>query len=428
MTDEQTIRATYWMETAGNLEAVAEAMAGEQSSGTFVAVPGETVELRQRHAARVRQITPLEVVDAPSLPGAMPPAAGQKGYRRAEVVIEFPLVNVGHNLPTLMSTVMGNLFELRQLSGLKLIDMELPEALAAHYPGPQFGIAGTRRLAGVEGQTIIGTIVKPSVGLSPQQTAALVADLAAADIDFVKDDELMANPPHSPLSERVRQVMRAVNEAADATGKKVMVAFNISDETEAMRRHHDLVLKHGGTCVMVSLNSVGLAGVETLRRHSQLPIHGHRNGWGMLTRSPALGIEFTAYQKLWRAAGVDHLHVNGLSNKFWEPDDSVVRSIQAMMQPMWGGYQAMPVIASGQWGGQAPETYRRTGTVDVMYVCGGGMMAHPDGPAAGCRAIRQAWKAAVEGQSLEDAAREHPGLGRSVEKFSKPPAAKEART
>lgn len=103
-------------------------------------------------------------------------------------------------------------------------------------------------------------------------------------------------------------------------------------------------------------------------------------------------IEFAAYQKIWRLAGVDHLHVNGLQNKFWEPDDSVVASIQSCLTPLWpdAAHCAMPVIASGQWGGRAPETFRRTQTLDVMYVAGGGIMAHPDGPAAGVNAIRQA--------------------------------------
>jgi ribulose-bisphosphate carboxylase large chain len=168
---------------------------------------------------------------------------------------------------------------------------------------------------------------------------------------------------------------------------------------------------------MVSLNSVGLVGVDALRRRCALPIHGHRNGWGMLARHPALGMEFSAYQKFWRLAGVDHLHVNGLQNKFFESDESVVRSIKACFKPFLGGYHAMPVISSGQWGGQAPETYRLTQTVDLMYLAGGGIMAHPQGPAAGCAAIRQAWEAAVKGVVLEEYAREHEALKSSLEKF-----------
>ena len=232
----------------------------------------------------------------------------------------------------------------------------------------------------------------------------------------------MANPPHSPLAERVKAVMHVVNELADRTGRKVMYAFNISDQLDRMLEHHDTVVAAGGTCVMVSLNSVGFAAVDYLRRRASLPIHGHRNGWGMFTRHPALGMEFTAYQKLWRLAGVDQLHVNGLKNKFCESDESVVRSIKACLTPMLGGYTAMPVVSSGQWGGQAPETYRQTQTLDLMYLAGGGILAHPGGPAAGVAALRQAWEAAAAGVALEDYARTHPELRQSLEFYGTPGA------
>ena len=169
---------------------------------------------------------------------------------------------------------------------------------------------------------------------------------------------------------------------------------------------------------MVSLHSIGLPALLELRRHGALPIHGHRNGWGMYARHPLLGVEYPAWQKLWRLAGADHLHVNGLQNKFWEPDDSVVRSLRACATPMFRpGDTVMPVVSSGQWGGQAPETYRLAGTTDLMYVAGGGIMAHPMGPAAGLRAIQQAWTAAVEGIELHTYAETHPELQATLRKF-----------
>ncbi len=146
----------------------------------------------------------------------------------------------------------------------------------------------------------------------------------------------MANPPHSPFDERVDAVMRVINAHADRTGKKVMYAFNISDEFDAMLRHYEKIVSAGGTCAMISLNSVGLAGAKKICDLGALAIHGHRNGWGMLNRHPLLGIEFPAYQKLWRLAGVDQIHVNGIANKFWESDDSVVRSIESCLNPMLG--------------------------------------------------------------------------------------------
>jgi len=408
--------ATYLIETPLAVEKAAASLAGEQSSGTFVAVPGETEELKQRFAARVEKITPLETVSQASLPGGRS-ASGK--FQRAEVVVSWSIENFGFNLPTLVSTVQGNLYELAQFSGLKLMDLEFPTSFAKHFHGPKFGVAGCRQLTGAQNRPLIGTIIKPSIGMSPQQTAALVQSLADAGIDFIKDDELMADPPHSPFDERVDTVMRVINEHAQRTGKKVMYAFNVSDELDAMLRHYEKVVSSGGTCAMISLNSVGLAGAKKICDLGALAIHGHRNGWGMLNRHPLLGIEFPAYQKLWRLAGVDQLHVNGIANKFWESDDSVVRSMEACAQPLLGGMSVLPVVSSGQWGGQACETFRRTKTVDLLYMAGGGIMAHPHGPAAGVRSLQKWWEAAVEGLTMEQAAVKYPELKISVEKFGK---------
>lgn len=410
----ERVTATYLIETPLPLEQAAATLAGEQSSGTFVAVPGETAELKARFAARVEAITPLETVAVPSLPIGRPSTAP---YHRAEIRVSWSVENFGTNLPALVSTLQGNLYELAQFSGLKLVDFDVPPGFAAAFRGPAFGIAGTRRLTGVEQRPLIGTIIKPSIGLSPEQTAEMVRVLVEAGIDFIKDDELMANPPHSPFAARVDAIMRVINAHADRTGKKVMYAFNLSDELDAMQRHYDHLVASGATCAMISINSVGLAATKKLCDRGQLPVHGHRNGWGMLNRHPLLGMEFPAYQQLWRLAGVDQLHVNGIANKFWEPDDSVVRSIAACQSPEPLGRPMLPVVSSGQWGGQAPETWRRTRTVDLLYMAGGGIQAHPDGAAAGVRSLQLWWEAAVDGLTVEQAVAQHPLLARSRAKF-----------
>lgn len=419
------IYARYWIETAFPIPQAAEIMAGEQSSGTFVRVPGETDELRERHAARVESIELLDAVATPSLPGAGAPKnqPGPPVYQRAKVLLSWPLQNLGPSLPNLMATVAGNLFELRPFSGLKLLDLRLPAAFAEAYPGPQFGVEGTRRLTGVERLPLVGTIIKPSVGLTPDATAAMVRSLAEAGIDFIKDDELQCDGTHCPFEQRVEAVMRVINEFASATGKKVMFAFNLTGETDQMKRRHDFVLRRGGTCVMVSVNGAGLAGVSELRRHSALPIHAHRNGWGMFDRSPALGMSFIAWQKFWRVAGVDHLHVNGLRNKFCESDDSVIASARECLTPMFDvpykGCEIMPVFSSGQSAGRAFDTWRVLGSTDLIFACGGGIVAHPGGPAAGVRSVRQAWQAAVDGLTCEQAVEAYPELKQAVEKFGK---------
>ena len=410
----ERIHATYWLETGDDPARAAEVIAGEQSSGTFVALATETPELKARAGARVER---LEVIDTSSTP-SLPTPKGSSRFTRCMLELSWPIENLGACLPTLMATVAGNLFELRCVTGLRLLDLQLPHSFADAYPGPAFGIEGTRRLSGVARGPLIGTIIKPSVGLSAIETAQQVRELVAGGIDFIKDDELQADGPNCPFEDRVRAVMRVVNEEADRTGKKAMVAFNLTGDLDKMRRRHDLVLAEGGTCVMACLNSVGLVGLTELRRHSQLPIHAHRAGWGYLSRSPALGFDFKPLQKIWRLAGADHLHVNGLSNKFSEPDDSVIAAARSVLAPVMPSAElpAMPVFSSGQTGLQAHPTYAALGNrADLIHAAGGGIFGHPKGVQAGVEALRASWEAASAGIPLVEHARRVPALAQALE-------------
>lgn len=418
---EPRVTATYEIETAFPLHQAAETMAGEQSTGTFVRVPGETDELREAHAARVEELVELGEIAEPSLPGSGTPKGWDGKRRRARVRLSWPISNFGLSLPNLLATINGNLSELKAFSGLRLIDVTLPPAFLDRYQGPQFGVAGTRKLADVFDRPIIGTIIKPSVGMSPQATAEQVRALVEAGIDFIKDDELQADGPHCPFNERVSAVMRVINDHADKTGKKVMFAANLTGEIDEMLARHDHVVAEGGTCIMASMNSIGLPAMKMLRTHSQLPIHGHRNGWGMLGRSPAIGMSYIAFQKLWRLAGIDHTHVNGIDNKFCESNESVIASARECLTPMFPaphkGCEIMPVFSSGQSAKQAAPTYAALGSVDCMFAAGGGIMAHPGGPAAGVRALQQAWDAAVAGVPVDEAAKDAPELKAALGAF-----------
>lgn len=416
------LQARYWIETAYPLAQAAETMAGEQSTGTFTRVPGETDELRERHAARVESIVELDTAESPSLPGAGVPKGAAPVYRRAEVTLSWPLSNLGASLPNVLATVAGNLFELKPFSGLKLLDVTMPPAFLDRYQGPQFGVAGTRRLAGVHARPLIGTIIKPSVGLSPAATAAMVDQLATGGIDFIKDDELQADGPHCPFEDRLRAVMQVIHRHEDRLGRRVMYAANLTGEIDEMLRRHDAIVAAGGTCAMVSMNSVGLPALVALRRHAAVCLHGHRNGWGMYGRSPAIGMSYIAYQKFWRLAGIDHMHVNGLRNKFCEDDASVIASARECLTPMFDvpgrGCEIMPVFSSGQTAHQAADTYRALGSTDLIFACGGGLVAHPSGIAAGVASLRQAWEAAVAGVSANEYAATHPELRTALERFA----------
>ncbi|MGE0314000.1 MAG: ribulose-bisphosphate carboxylase large subunit family protein [Lautropia sp.] len=415
MSRADAIEASYLIETPLDPAQVAEVLAGEQSSGTFVRVAGESDALRARSRASVERIDELAPLDAPSLPNALLERQRRAGpWRRARIVVSYPLANVGRNLPTLAATVAGNLFDLGETTGLRLTRLRLPAAFRARFERPRQGVAGTRALAGVPEGPLIGTIVKPNVGLSADETAALVRDLCEAGIDFVKDDECSADPEHAPIADRIRAVMRVVRDWRERSGRKVMVAFNITDEHDAMRRHADLVEAEGGSCVMVSLNWVGLSSMQALRRHTPLAVHGHRNGFGMMSRHPALGIDFQPYQTLWRLAGVDHMHVHGLAGKFSQPDAEVVSSARDCLAPLADPADhadvVMPAFSSGQWAGTLPQTIDAVPGGDLLFMCGGGILAHPQGVAAGVRSVRDAWQAIRDGRTLQDAARDAPAL------------------
>ncbi|SDB02153.1 ribulose-bisphosphate carboxylase large chain [Bauldia litoralis] len=411
----EMIRVTYRIETSGDPEAIAAKIAADQSTGTFTELPGETEAVRARCAARVESLTLLEPIATPSLPDP----DGRGPYHRADAVVAFPLEAVGTDIAALMTIMINGVFAVRGVTGIRVMDIDLPPAWSCH-PGPQFGIAGSRRLMGVASGPMIASIIKPSLGLLPEETAAVVRQLCEAGVDFIKDDEKLMSPGYSPIEDRIKAIMPVIDDHRQKTGKTVMYAFGISSaDPDVMMRNHDMVVAAGGNAAVVNINSVGYGGMTFLRKRSALCLHAHRNGWDILTRHPGLGMEFKAYQKIWRLLGVDQFQINGIRAKYWEPDESFVRSFHDLATPLFSDAdRPLPVVCSGQWGGQAVETYQRTGrTLDLMYLGGGGIHGHPMGAGAGVTAIRQAWEAAERDIDLATYARTHAELAASLAKW-----------
>ncbi|MDB5554132.1 MAG: hypothetical protein JWL86_4116 [Rhizobium sp.] len=412
------IRLTYRIETPGSVEAMATKIASDQSTGTFVALPGETEELKARVAARVAGIRELPPTDKASFPDE---AGSATHFNRADVDVDFPMDAVGTDLSALMTIAVGGVFSIKGMTGIRIVDMKLPPEFAAAHPGPQFGVPGSLALTGVEGRPIIGTIVKPALGLTPHETAEMVGELIDAGVDFIKDDEKLMSPAYSPLKDRIAAIMPRILDHEQKSGEKVMYAFGISHaDPDEMMRNHDMVLGAGGNCAVVNINSIGFGGMSFLRKRSGLVLHAHRNGWDIMTRHAGLGFEFSVWQQFWRLLGVDQFQINGIRVKYWEPDESFVRSYQAVTTPLFSEKDvALPVIGSGQWGGQAPDTIKATGgSTDLLYLCGGGIVSHPGGPGTGVKAVKQAWEAAVSGIALEEYAKEHVELAQSIAKFA----------
>jgi ribulose-bisphosphate carboxylase large chain len=411
------IHCTYLIESPIDIRKAAELLASEQTIGSFTRVLGETDDIIDRFGGRVEALKIIGKDIEFSLPTSLPIKDVSRQATQAVATISFPAENFAPSLSSLVAILLGNLFELQELTGVRLLDIDLPSEFLRAFPSSAFGVEGTRQLAGVTAGPIIGTIVKPKLGLSAIEIAELVRTLGSAGIHFIKDDECMTNPPSAPFAARVKSISAVLNDVESETGRRPMYAFNISDDGDTMCRNHDVVAAAGGTCVMISINACGPSAVAQLRRNSSIPIHAHRAGWGMFTRHPSLGISFRAYQKLWRLAGIDQIHIGGVQSKFFESDESVIESARDCLAPLGDLRAIMPVISSGQWGGQAPATYKGMQSDDVIYLAGGGILGHPMGPAAGVAAISQAWEAARKGIPLEEYALSNEPLAASIKVF-----------
>src|ERR1700722_3329 len=266
------IRLTYRIETAGDVAALAPKIASDQSTRTFVAVPGETPELKARVAAEVVALRHLEPTTTPSFPDQN--ASGKTLYARAEADIEFPLEAVGTDLAALTTIAIAAVYSIKGFTGIRIVGLRLPPEFAGTHPGPQFGVAGSRALTGVHGRPIIGSIVKPALGLRPNETAELVRELVEANVDFIKDDEKLSSPSYSALEDRVKAIMPIILDHEQKTGKKVMYAFGISHaDPEIMARNQEIVANAGGNAGVVNINSVGFGGFCYLRKRSRIALH-----------------------------------------------------------------------------------------------------------------------------------------------------------
>ena len=210
---QDAVVATYYIETQGDLDRVAEELVVLETTAKWVA--------RSEPTARYRQCTGEVLAVCPTGPG------------RGTISLLYPIENMDLEtsaFPDLwLSMIGGPTFALASYEKSRLVDFSIPPAMMAKFAGPAFGIAGTRRLVGREdGELLIGTIVKPTAGLTPEEVADFAYQAALGGISFIKDDEKMMNPSYCPLARRVKLVSEALEEAEDRTGKKVLYAAHIT--------------------------------------------------------------------------------------------------------------------------------------------------------------------------------------------------------
>lgn len=314
------------------------------------------------------------------------------------------------NMPNILSSIAGNVFGLRALENLRLIDIDFPSKLVKSFKGPKFGIEGIRRLLKVYDRPLVGTIIKPKLGLKTADHAKVAYEGWIGGCDIVKDDENLSSQSFNPFEERVAKTLEARDRAEKETGEKKVYMVNITAETEQMLKRAELVLDHGGEYVMVDILTCGFAALQTLRNQDfKLVIHAHRAGHAAFTKNPKHGISMKVIAKVARMIGVDQLHVGTVVGKMFETKDEVRENCEALKTEMSGLKPVLPVASGGLHPGLVPSLMELFGK-DFVIQAGGGIHGHSGGTVAGAKAMRQAVDATLQGVPLKEYGRTHKEL------------------
>jgi ribulose-bisphosphate carboxylase large chain len=311
------------------------------------------------------------------------------------------------NMPNILRSGAGNVFGLKALKNLRLVDLHLPEELARSFKGPQYGIGGIRKLLKVKDRPLVGTIIKPKLGLKTEDHAKVAYEAWAGGCDIVKDDENLSSQAFNPFEERLVETLDARDQAQEETGEKKVYMINITADTDTMLERADLVVEHGGEYAMVDILTCGWAALQTLRdQNLPLVLHAHRAGHAAFTKSQVHGIAMKPIATVARVIGVDQLHVGTVVGKMSETKEDVLQNIEALKTDIPGVKPVMPVASGGIHPALVPALLQYFGK-DVVIQAGGGIHGHPDGTRTGAVAMRQAVEATLEGKSLEEYAQTH---------------------
>lgn len=318
------------------------------------------------------------------------------------------------NIPQYLSVVAGNLFGLGRLQAVRLTDVLFPESLA-RFNGPNFGVEGVRHLLGTRNRPHVGTIIKPKVGLTPADTAHVAYEAASGGVDFIKDDETLTNQAFCPMKDRVEAVMARLDEAKDETGRQVLYAVNVSDRADRIVERAEEALERGANTLMVDVITCGYSALQALAEEPgiSVPIHVHRTMHAAMTRNPEHGIAMRPIARLVRMAGGDQLHTGTVSGKMGHNAEELLLDNRALTDPWYGFRPVFPVASGGLHPGKVHAELETLGT-EIVLQAGGGIHGHPDGTAAGARAMRQAVDAFLEGVSAEEYAKDHVELDRAL--------------
>ena len=311
------------------------------------------------------------------------------------------------NMPNILSSIAGNVFGLKALKNLRLLDIKFPKQVLSSFKGPMYGIEGIRKLLKIPKRPLVGTIIKPKLGLKTSDHAKVAFEAWLGGCDVVKDDENLSSQNFNPFEERLVQTLDSRDKAEKQTGERKVYMINITAETQIMLKRAQSVLDQGGEYVMVDILTCGWSALQTLRNQNlKLVIHAHRAGHAAFTKNLQHGIAMRPIATVARIIGVDQLHVGTVVGKMSEIKSEVLENIDACKAELNGIKPVLPVASGGLHPRLVPALLETFGN-DVVIQAGGGIHGHPGGTVAGARAMRQAVDAVLEGISLDAYARSY---------------------
>lgn len=385
------VRTTYYVESDMPIEKAAKEIAAEQSTGTWTKVPAEQ-EVHEKLGGRV--------VSA----------------ENNTVIVDFPVeIFEPDNVPQILSVVAGNLFGLGGLNACKLMDVDF-DPLAKYYSGPEYGIEDVRKMLGVYDRPLVGTIIKPKVGLNPKRTAEVAGQAAKGGLDLIKDDETLTDQDFCPLEARLTAVMDRLNRIYDQTGKLTFYAVNVTCGADQIIDRAELAVDLGANMVMVDILTAGFSAVQALTDVKiGVPIHIHRTMHGALTRGQ-FGISMPVIAKLTRMCGGTNLHIGTYAGKM-ERNVCEIDEARDILRKPWGNFRRVWPVASG---GLYPQKVRANLDcygIDCILQAGGGIHGHPEGTTMGVKAMFQAVEAWKEHKTLEEYAQTYKELAGALKQW-----------
>lgn len=333
------------------------------------------------------------------------------------------------NMPGILSSIAGNIYGMSALKHLRLNDIHFPKEIMDKFYGPKFGVPGIRKITGIYKRPIVGTIIKPKVGLNSEAHARVAYESWLGGLDLVKDDENLVNLSFNQFQRRAVKTLRLKKKVEKETGEKKLYIVNVSAETKEMLKRARFVKSLGGECVMVDIITCGWAAVQTLRQEELgLILHAHRAGHGMFTEDKKHGMSMLTVAKIARLVGVDTLHIGAIFGKMKSEAEEVKnidkeikgkiinsnRKEHILKQEWYNVKPVFSVCSGGLYPGVLPYLVEYMGN-DIICQAGAGVHGHPKGTLAGAKATRQAVDAIMKSVSLKEYAKTHNELREAIE-------------